>query len=254
MLPTKDKEAIHVFGRYQPVILSLVAIVFLLAVASFCGQIYRFANDTGKRIVPAVNHLIEITQVNGENTIPAYFSMFLLLTAAALLTAIYLVKRKLSLPYRKHWLGLAIIFLYLSLDESIALHESFTGFIHRTTGRKTGIFLLAWVIPFGAFVAIFVLVYLRFLWHLSVRSRYFFIMAGAIYVSGTLGMEIVGGYYVQEKGWDLTFDLLLIIEETLEMIGAITFIAALLDYMHRELPDIVLHFQGSGQSSTTGGD
>ncbi len=237
---TKDNRSVRLIFHSPLVLYTLIFTAFFLAVISFCTQAYLLVSGSANQTLHKINRIISI---DGENTIPAYFSTCLLLAAAALLGLIFLAKRKLSLPYQRYWLGLAIIFLYLSLDECIGLHEIFIGIIQRLFNRNTGVFVLAWVIPFGIFVLLFAMVYLRFLWHLPVKSRYLFVISGIIYISGTLGMEIIGGYYMQNNGWNLTLHFLLTVEETLEMIGAITFIATLLDYIHHEFPGLNIAFK-----------
>ena len=59
-----------------------------------------------------------------------------------------------------------------------------------------------------------------------------FIIAGCLYVSGALGMEMVGGNYRDMVGEvDLNYGLITSFEETLEMAGIILFIYGLLDYL-----------------------
>lgn len=243
MRTTKKQDAIQIFTyywataftHYRQIAYGLGISAILLSCISFISQMYLFTTGVESNI-------LHIFNIDGENTIPSYFSTILLLATSVLLVLIFLIKNKQSEPYRKHWLGLAVIFLYLSLDECIGLHERLIGITQKLSGINTGIFFLAWVIPFGIFVILFGLVYLRFLWHLPLRFRWLFIAAGTIYVFGAIGMEIIGGHYMEKNGWNLTLHFLFTIEETLEMLGVIMFIAVLLNYLSQEFSDINTDF------------
>ena len=75
-----------------------------------------------------------------------------------------------------------------------------------------------------------------FLRRLPADTRRRFLVAGFIYVSGSLGLEMLGGNYefVQGKR-DLAFGLLGVAEETCEMLGTILFLRALLLYLSRRI-------------------
>ncbi len=178
--------------------------------------------------------------LNGENGLPAYFSILLLFIAAILVWVIYFAKDRLQAPFRWHWLLLSLIFLYLSMDESISIHEKFNKITQKVSGNTTGIFYLAWVIPFGVLVLVFAVSYLQFWWRLPGRFRRLFAVSGLTYVGGALGVEIVEGLYMQQYGQDLFFQLLITLEETMEMLGIIVFIFALLDYIYTQLPELRL--------------
>ena len=229
------RNPLSIVIRNRSVAKALLFIALLLSVLNIVRRI--IVSAAGADVSQSPLRFLHLLDMDGEKTIPAYFSMLLLLASAVLLLVIFHVKRRMALPYWKHWLGLAVVFLYLSVDESLSIHEHLIGITQKLTGKDTGVFLLAWVIPFGMLVLLFVLVYVRFLWHLPVRYRWAFVIAGAIYVFGALVMEVIGGYYIQSNGWNLTLHFLLTIEEFCEMLGIIMFIATLLDYIREELPD-----------------
>ena len=62
-------------------------------------------------------------------------------------------------------------------------------------------------------------------------SRRLFLIAGITYISGVLGMEMVGGAYVSQYGKTLTYGIIGSFEELLEMSGILVMIYALLDYL-----------------------
>jgi len=80
-------------------------------------------------------------------------------------------------------------------------------------------------------VALFLLVYWKFIIDLNPTIRKLFLMAGAIYVGGAIGMEMIDGFYFDVYGQDLTYELLTILEEVGEMLGIAIFIYALCYYL-----------------------
>jgi hypothetical protein len=132
---------------------------------------------------------------------------------------------------------LAAIFLYLSVDEAASFHENlgFTGLT--ATLKSLGDFhglLSSWVMVGAIFVLIVAVAYLRFLAALPVRTHFLFIIAGALYVGGALGVEILGYRYVfffGEPNVNFTYFMFVAIEEGLEMLGVVVFLYALLSHL-----------------------
>jgi hypothetical protein len=125
---------------------------------------------------------------------------------------------------------LSAIFILMSLDETAHIHEAIGEKLH--LALNTGGFLLfAWVIPAAIFVALLALVYRRFLLNLPRKTRLLFVVSGAMYVGGAIGMELLEGKYL---GTSVTMPVVWIIittiEETLEISGLIVFLHTLMSY------------------------
>jgi len=111
--------------------------------------------------------------------------------------------------------------------------------VHEVFGPPLGIALGAkgllrgWAVPGMIGIALMGLAYLRFLIDLPRRSRVLFIIAGAAYVFGALGMELVGNWYTIDRPRDLTYGIIATIEEIFEMGGIVVFVYALLDHLER---------------------
>ena len=74
--------------------------------------------------------------------------------------------------------------------------------------------------------------FIRFLRALPGRIRLWFIIAGVIYISGAIVVEMIGGWYFgSSEVQDFTYQILITFEELLEMFGIILFIKTLLDYL-----------------------
>jgi len=179
--------------------------------------------------------------LNEEGTVSAWFSSMLLLSASALLGIIALARRELR--FGRHWRWLAGIFLYLSLDEALSIHEEIK-LARAVLDESNFLYGDAWVFVGAAFVAVVALSYRRFLLMLPSQIRVWMLTAGGLYVAGAVGMEIVGGYFDSLWGRETLIRVAAItIEEGLEMVGVICFIHSLL-LCWREW-NIGLRFQGS---------
>ncbi len=126
---------------------------------------------------------------------------------------------------------LSLIFLLLSFDEAACIHEGLGNILsHRL--HTSGIFTYAWVIPGGIFMLLVCICSMGFLRHLPERTRRDVVIAGAIYVTGTLGWEMAGGWYDSVYGSrNLTYMTLTVREEAFESAGIILFINSLLIYL-----------------------
>lgn len=221
--------------RIAKIILQLIAI---LSILHLIGAFFRLGMGYGRVLgfVPEFN-------LNEENNIPTYFSSLLLLTSSALLAIIARWKADIGDEFQRHWTALAIIFLYLSIDEMATLHERLGGLLTEFNLLDLGgFFYYAWVILGIIFVIIFVLSYFRFFLHLQKPFQLFFLAAGLVFVAGALGVEMIGAR-IEGNGIDAsdaTWVLLITAEETLEMLGITLFIYSLLRYMEQQTPEVRL--------------
>jgi hypothetical protein len=162
-----------------------------------------------------------------EQNLPTWYSSGLLLCCAL---ALALIAREAALtgaPRRLHWWGLAVAFLYMSLDEAVGLHEHLGESL-----ELQGVLYFGWVVPAGALVAVLALAYLPFLADLPARPRRQFLVAGVLYVGGALGMELPLGYWTERHGDDnLVYALIDLVEESLELLGVSLFLSALVEYL-----------------------
>ena len=169
--------------------------------------------------------------LDAEHTLPSWYSSALMLLAAMFLFASGLHGRRRAATEHRFWFVLATVFLLFSIDEAVSFHEVAIKPL-RALLHSSGVFYFAWVIPGGIFVAIFGLKSLPFLASLPSRLARRFTVAGLVYVSGALGMELVGGHFVSSQGWDsLAYIASATVEESLEMVGLTMFLHALLDHL-----------------------
>lgn len=214
----------------------LLGIVLGLCLANLSAQFARYFLGRG-----ALWGFTRVIDIDYENTIPAWYSSVALLLCSVLLAMVALTKRQQRDRFKKHWAGLSAIFLLFSIDEAASLHELLIEPV-RNLLKADGYFYFAWVIPGIAFVLLVTGLYWKFLANLPVKTRNLFVLAGAIFVGGAIGVEMLGGNYLQENAANISYEnfagwrgmgvaLILTLEEALEMIGVAIFVYALLDYM-----------------------
>lgn len=148
---------------------------------------------------------------------------------------------------------MAIIFLYISIDEAVVIHEMLNEPL-RDALELSGAFYWGWVIPATIFVAVFGLAYLGFLLHLGRRIRFLFVLSGAIYVFGALGTEFPLAYWYEEHGSrNFTYGLLSLAQEGLEMLGVTLFCSALLSYLAAHCGKPQIGFDADGGAGKPSG-
>lgn len=173
----------------------------------------------------------ELFNLGYEVNLPTWYSTMLLLTCALLLFVIYRAESQRDAPFRRHWAGLAAIFLYISMDEAVIIHEMLNGPL-RDAFDLGGVLYFAWVLPVGVFLLLFFLTYLRFLLWLPRRSAWLFFAAGSVYAMGAMGTELpVSLWYAHFGGSNLIYGLMNAIQESMEIIGASIFCFALFAYL-----------------------
>lgn len=178
-----------------------------------------------------------------EANVPNWHSANVILFNAVLLGLIGWAKKQESDRFYRHWLGLAIIFVFLSLDEIASIHSMLDKPI-RALLHTSGIFYLAWTIPYGIFSIIIGASYIIFLKNLSSKLRWQFIVAGALYVFSALVMEMIESPIEQKYGiQNMVIGTLASIEESLEMVAMAYFNYALLHYIAETIQTVEMDFE-----------
>lgn len=223
----------------------LIFITLGLGLASLAGQFYVYFWN-GENF----SEVVRMFNVDLERNLPTIFSALILLFSSLLIQLIALSKLKNKDKYAYHWQGLSIIFMYLSVDELIEIHEKVNKILLRfpqsTSDQK-------WDILNIVFVTIFVLFYLKFFFHLPKKIQGLFILAFSLYVIGGVGIELFGVFFLTNIYNQQTFwsQVIATIEECLEMIGVSIFIHALLIYGSSFIKDIHIQIFGSEKKYLT---
>jgi len=181
-------------------------------------------------VFPGSTFLYVLFDVHGEVTIPTWYASLLLFLCALALAGITAVKLRLHDRYRYHWFGLALLFLAFSAEESADVHGAVSHKL-QNSWQTDGIMTYPWVLPAAIFTLAVGLLYLPFLRHLDRRWQRLFLLAGGLFVGGALGLEAIEAVYDSAVGDDFLYLMMVTLEETLEMVGAIVFLTALLSYL-----------------------
>ncbi|RUR83400.1 hypothetical protein ACF3DV_15570 [Chlorogloeopsis fritschii PCC 9212] len=215
----------------------LIVLIVGLCLVSIAGQLtLYFLPDYSSREFFAF-----LFNVDEETNIPSLYSAYALLVCSILLFLIASAKKIAGEAYISHWKSLSFIFMALSLDEFMSFHERLIEPLQNSL-NTSGFLYYAWVIPGTIFVLIFLLAFLRFITTLPTKIKRLFIIAGTIYVSGAIGMEMLGGYYTNLYGEkNIIYAILTTIEEFLEMLGIVIFIYALMSYISTYIKGISLN-------------
>lgn len=172
--------------------------------------------------LPLDLHLI--FNVDDEPTVPTWYSSMSLLFAAGLLYLIADQRRRARDRDAARWLGLAVGFTLMSLDEIAAFHEAFNTFSN-----------VEWTIPGSILVVLIGAFYVPFLWRLPASTRNRFLIAGLVYVGGAVVVEHLSGpEYFPFDVDTMQYAAATAVEEGLEMAGVVLFVAALLRVMAAE--------------------
>ncbi|NHC34412.1 hypothetical protein [Scytonema millei] len=230
------------FATSQNIYLSPQKIVRFLLVSAFSVIFLCVLVQVSTYLLPGYplqDTLVSLFNIDGEQTIPAFFSWSLLLFCALLLGAISYSKKINREPYATHWTALAIIFFYLYLDEAIGIHERI-GWIVTDKFKPSGFFYFAWTIPGSILTIICFLAFLRFINSLPPKIKNLFLLSGGIYVGGALLVEMFNGYYKSLYGDRSMYYALTAVEEGMEMLGIVTFIYGLMTYISSSMKGIHL--------------
>ena len=211
----------------------------LLTVAGFLVEVFKHllvALDLGR--------IVKFLGLSYEQNLPTWYSSSLLLLSAFHLGLIALATRQAGGRFVFHWWLLAAAFLYISLDETAEIHENASHWFN-----FGGFLYFGWVIPASIIVAVFGLSYVAFLFHLPGRTRNQFIVSGAIYVGGALGVEFLLGYWTDLEGsHNLVYGLIDLVEESMEILGVTLFLCSLIEYLARPSGRIAIRVRGAAVS------
>lgn len=223
---------------------SLGVMTFILVFASTGALLADYLTGYNSLVI---HKLVKFFYVDLELNAPAFFSMLLLLFASLLLTVITVFKKQQQASYLVEWAMLSVGFLFMAFDEIVAVHERLLEPMRAILGEQNlGIFYYAWVVPAIMLVFCLGIFFLRFLITLPSKTRTFFLISAVMYLGGAVGLELFEGLIAEKSGMgNLIYIILVTIEESLEMVGVIVFIWALLGYISDNYKDVEVRFDAN---------
>lgn len=193
----------------------LVLVVLVLLTNHVMLQFFHYQWEAGHWV------LRDLFDVDIEENFPTCYSAFALLCSAGLLYAVACRKARENDRFTRHWFGLMLGFLAMSVDEIAGMHEA----LNTVTD-------FPWTIPAACVLLVVAALYVKFLLHLPLPTRVGFLLSGMLFAGGAVGVEHATDWYLENHSMDtLGYNLLTALEEGLEMFGVILFINILLGYM-----------------------
>jgi len=242
----------------KKIVRAMIIAVLIITLVSFAARVAMYMWGVEGYLQP-----LRIFDVGEERSIPTWFSSMQFLLCSMLLAVVAVDKKQRSDRYSLHWSALSIIFLLMSLDDVASIHEAIgqqsERLLHNTTGfTPSGAIKFFWVVPGTIFVLIVFVAYLRFLADLPQSTRLLFLFAGALFVLGALGLEMlsaqvssssegIANFFEMELGLSqhigsaipkIMIGLQTCVEEMFEMLGLTAFVYALLAYISSYIEDI----------------
>lgn len=209
----------------------LATVVAFLVVANVTSYMLR-----NTRWDPLFQQYFVAFNLDREHNIPTYYSALQMLLAAGLLGLIAAGKFKARGRFARSWAVLAIIFVYLAIDEVMTLHEQLAGPIGEAVQVSPLLNFFPWLIVAIPLVLLFAAVYTRFLLHLPRKTLLLVALAGIVYVFGAIAFELMGGWYTLNFGVSKQMRFVIYtVEESFEMLGIVVFVYALLDYIQSQV-------------------
>ncbi len=171
---------------------------------------------------------LTIFRFDAELTIPTWYSGALMLVAALLLIVCSAIARTSRPREFIWWVMLGIGFVYLSADEVAGIHER-VGQIATRYVETSGALSFTWLIVGIPAVIAAAALFLPFLLKIDRRTRWMMIAAGALFVGGAVGFEMLGGLAASRLGLESAAYLAVAaLEECLELAGLTLLVSALL--------------------------
>jgi hypothetical protein len=173
-----------------------------------------------------------------ERNIPSWYSAALFLFAALLLVAAGNALRDRGRRFSAYlWYLLALVFVFLSLDDVAVLHELAGGddspgkTLNRVFGASD-LFYFDWVLPAIFFSTAVSLVATPVLWRMPPGPRALLALGAAVFLAGALGLETLAGHKARDIGMEtMDYHLVTAAEESAEFLGVIIGILAMMLYI-----------------------
>lgn len=214
---------------------AVAAGILLFTVLHLIVQVLRFALGDH-----SLYGALTMFSLGSDRNFPTAFAALVILCCALLLAVNGRAARQAGEPGAASWHALALVFLFLACDEMLEIHERLIDPMRRVFDTG-GLFHYAWVIPYGIATIVFAIVALPFLRRLPSLSRRLFVVAGAMFVTGAIGMEMLGGAHASVHGsGNVTYVAWQTIEELLEMSGMGLFLYALAAHLEARFGGVAL--------------
>ncbi len=185
------------------------------------------------------SQILRIFHLNSEASLGTWLSVVGLTLCSSVLFLIASIERRTGSCFARHWFALAVIVLGFSVDEQAKLHDLGIGAQVREYITLPGLLYYGWVIVAFASIVVVAITFKNFFVALPLPTRAWFLLAAVTYVSGEVGMEMIGGWYTDHYGaTGFVFTVMTATEEILGLVGVGLALYALLSYVREEYGDV----------------
>jgi hypothetical protein len=166
---------------------------------------------------------LAVLDAGSAASVPTFFTSLLLLACAVLAAAV----ARVDVSMTKRWRMLGLVLAALALDETIELHETTSGPL-RDLFNAGGVLYFTWVIPGIVFVMALAVLFAALPGRLPETQRRLFVAAVALFFGAAIGLELVEGWLEPYGEYSVALIAMVSIEETLEMVGVVLLLYALM--------------------------
>jgi hypothetical protein len=219
--PLRLSVPVDTIWRWQVGAAALLVVVYLVtqAVREFGGYPYFFG-------------LVPMFDLDAEANLPSFFQAQGLLACAIALLFVARHERAAARPMAHAWLVLSIAFFYLGADEAAMLHDRMGPVAMQAIGSQPN--HVDWILPMGILAGAFGLYMIPFLFGIERATAAAFVIAGAVYIGGAVGVELLGKVVSERYGYEsYPYALSVALEEGMEMLGVALFLRSILRYLAR---------------------
>jgi hypothetical protein len=182
---------------------------------------------------PFMLGLVPMFDLDAEANVPAFFQAqgLVAVGVATLIAAKH--ERMAGNPQAPRWTALALGFFYLGVDEAAMLHDRLgTAFQHAMRWAPDH---ADWIVPMFVIAAAFAVWMAPLVRSVPRQTAVDFALAGAVYLGGAVGIELVGRTAALANGYDsVSYVMSVAGEEGLEMLGIVLFLRAALLHLRRQ--------------------
>ena len=220
------------------VALFLAALAVLLLTAHLAAEAVRttIGEDLPDRATAMWN-------LDEENNVPTWFASMLLALVGFGLAFVGLMKYQERDRHYRQWFAIALIPLFLSLDDMAQLHEALSQPLSDEYGFG-GLLRWAWLVVAIPVVLVLTVLFVPFLRRLPGRTMALLLLGAGMTFSGGVILEMFEGWRVDSHGHGgvLLFSMVTV-QEMMEMIGSIIALYAVIDYVAGYRPELALQVE-----------
>lgn len=222
-----------------------VRVLAWCAVALIVGHVASLVAREGFDVYATKYGWVRQLDLNAEANLGAWFSSFLLGCSAALALLAAQVRRLRHEPIAGRWVALSAFLLVMAIDETAQLHDMASRPLRNGLGLDFGVLYFAWLIPALLVVGVAGFYFAPLVRNLSTTIRPQLLVATIVYLSGAIGLEMVGGSLVSGGHQSLGYLTVITLEESLEILGGLLLLNVFVNQLRELRPAIVLRWTGT---------